>query len=255
MQYGSLAKRAALAAIVTAFSLVSNFTFAAEWGIGAGVASAQKPYEDISRDTTPLPLLYFDNQYLHFFGTEAEIKLPGVAFSQTQRMNIALTGRYDGSGYKSEDAGILEGMAKRKGGFWGGAKVQWESPWFTLNAGWTHDLSGNSKGQRINLGAERRLQWGDFSFTPRLVASWHDKKYIDYYYGVNAEEARDWRSSYEGKAALGAEFGLLSVYRVNAHHSVMLDLQATRLPSEVKESPLVDRTREDRIFLGYMYRF
>lgn len=255
MQYRLLAGRAAVVAIVSAFSLVSTSTFAAEWGIGAGVVSAQKPYKDISRDTTPLPLLYFDNQYLHFFGTEAEIKLPGVAFSKTQRLNFGLIGRYDGSGYKSEDADILDGMAKRKGGFWGGAKMQWQTSWFTFNADWTHDLSGNSKGQRVNLGAERRLQWGNFSFTPRLVATWHDKKYVDYYYGVQAEEARDWRAVYQGKSAFGAEFGLLSTYRVNAHHSIMLDLEATRLSSQVKESPLIGRTHEDRFFLGYMYRF
>ncbi|WP_054179215.1 MipA/OmpV family protein [Trabulsiella odontotermitis] len=255
MQYRLQAGRITVAAIVSAVTLASSSAFAAEWGIGAGVASAQKPYKGVSRDTTPLPLLYFDNQYLHFFGTEAEIKLPGVTFSETQRLNMGLIGRYDGSGYDADDADILDGMAKRKGGFWGGAKIEWQNPWVTLTADWTHDLSGNSKGHRARLGAERRWQWGDLSLTPRVVGNWHDKKYVDYYYGVRADEARDWRPAYQGKASFDAEFGLLSVYRFSAHHSVMLDLEITPLSSEVKESPLVDRSREDRIFLGYMYRF
>ncbi|KNC91960.1 MipA/OmpV family protein [Trabulsiella odontotermitis] len=255
MQYRLLAARITVAALFSALTLVSSSTLAAEWGIGAGVASSQKPYKDMSRDTTPLPLLYFDNQYLHFFGTEAEIKLPDVTLSETQQLNMGLIGRYDGSGYDADDADILDGMAKRKGGFWGGAKAEWHNPWVTLYADWTHDLSGNSKGQRTRLGAERRWQWGDFSFTPRIVASWHDKKYVDYYYGVRADEARDGRSAYQGASALSAELGLLSVYRFNAHHSVMLDLQVTQLSSEVKESPLVDASREDRLFMGYMYRF
>ncbi|WP_312949344.1 MipA/OmpV family protein [Superficieibacter sp.] len=255
MHHRLLTGRAAIAAMVCTFALGSTSAFSAEWGAGAGVASAQKPYKDFSRDTTPLPLLYFDNQYLHFFATGAEIKLPGVTFSETQHLDFGLIGRYDGSGYEADDADILDGMAKRKSGFWGGAKAQWQNPWLTVSLDWTHDLSGNSKGQRVNLGAERRWQWGNFSLTPRVVTTWHDKKYVDYYYGVREEEARDGRPAYRGESAFSAEFGLLSVYRFNAHHSVMLDLEATRLSSEVRDSPLVDRSRKDRIFMGYMYHF
>ncbi|WBG92897.1 MipA/OmpV family protein (plasmid) [Pantoea piersonii] len=255
MQHPLLASRAAITAIVCAFSLVSTSTLSAEWGIGAGVVSSQKPYKKMSRDTTPLPLLYFDNQYLHFFGTEAEIKLPGVTFSETQHLSFGLTGRYDGSGYDDNDADILDGMEKRKSGFWGGVKAQWKNPWMTLSADWTHDLSGNSHGQRVKLGAERSWQWGDFSLTPRAATIWQDKKYVDYYFGVHEEEARDGRPAYRGKSSFGAELGLLSIYRFNTHNSVMLDLETTRLSSAVKESPLVDRSSENRIFLGYMFRF
>ncbi len=243
------------AATISASLLISSSTFGAEWGAGVGAASTQKPYKDMSRDTAPVPLLYFENDYLHFFGTEGEIKLPSFRFSETQRVNFGLIGRYDGSGYEADDASILDGMAKRKSGFWGGAKAQWQSSWVNISADWTHDLSGNSKGQRVSLGAQRSWLLGDFSLTPRVVATWHDKKYVDYYYGVRADEVRDWRQAWQGASSFSAEFGLRSVYQFSAHHSLMLDIEATRLSSEVKESPLVDRSTEDRIFLGYLYRF
>lgn len=243
------------AAIVSVSLMVSSSTFGAECGAGVGVASTQKPYKDMSRDTTPVPLLYFENEYLHFFGTEAEIKLPPLTFNETQRVNFGLIGRYDGSGYDADDASILDGMAKRKSGFWGGAKAEWQSLWVNISADWTHDLSGNSKGQRVNIGAKRTWQLGDFSLTPRVVATWHDKKYVDYYYGVQADEARDWRPAWQGASSLSVEFGLRSVYQFSSHHALMLDLEATRLATEVKDSPLVDSSTEDRIFLGYLYRF
>lgn len=249
------AGRGVIAASALIFMLTSPSAFSAQWGIGAGVASTQKPYKDISRDTTPLPLIYFDNDYLHFFATEAEIKLPGLVFSENQQLNFGLIARYDGSGYKSGDADILDGMAKRKGGFWGGAKVEWRHNWATLHADWTHDLSGNSKGQRVNLGVERSWQAGDFSLTPRVVATWHDKKYVDYYYGVRAEESRTWRPAYQGESTVGVAVGLRTGWQPALHHAFMLDLQATRLGSEIKDSPLVDSASENRVFLGYLYRF
>jgi len=125
----------------------------------------------------------------------------------------------------------------------------------TLYADSSHDLSGNSKGQRVELGADRTWQWGNFYFTPRVVASWYDKNYIDYYYGVRTEEVGEGRPAYQAGSALSAEFGLLSIYRYNDHHSFMLDLEGSRLSQNVQDSPLVDDSREYRISLGYMYHF
>ncbi|MBS7766635.1 hypothetical protein ID551_27480, partial [Klebsiella pneumoniae] len=37
------------------------------WGLGLGVVSTQKPYTDIDRKYTPLPLLYYENRYARLF--------------------------------------------------------------------------------------------------------------------------------------------------------------------------------------------
>ena len=39
------------------------------------------------------------------------------------------------------------------------------------------------------------------------------------------------------------------------HHSVFLDVKATRLADEIKDSPLVDRSTENSVLFGYLYRF
>jgi len=38
-------------------------------------------------------------------------------------------------------------------------------------------------------------------------------------------------------------------------HSVFLDLEAVRLGSEIKDSPLVDRSTANQVVFGYLYRF
>jgi len=116
MQYRPQIQLAIFTAIVSTFTLMPVTAFAIEWGIGVGMSSTQKAYKNMSPDTKSLPLLYFDNPYVHFFGSEAEIKLPALKFDETQQLKLSLTARYDGSGYKADDADILEGLAKRKGG-------------------------------------------------------------------------------------------------------------------------------------------
>ncbi|WP_434604915.1 MipA/OmpV family protein [Pseudomonas sp. Z4-7] len=226
------------------------------WGLGVGAVSSQQPYEGIDRDSEVLPLIYFENEYLRVFGPTAEIKLPGLEISDTQQLDFSLVGEYDFSGYDDDDARILEGMSDRKGGFWAGAKVQWRNDLADVSAEWLGDVSGNSKGQRFTLGLERSWRIGEhIMLTPRLAAIWQDEKYVDYYFGVRENEARIDRAAYDGKSGINTEFGVRGNYMLDDHHSVFLDLKATSLANEIKDSPLVDQSTENSVLFGYLYRF
>lgn len=226
------------------------------WGLGLGVGSKQQAYRGIDRDTKALPLLQYENQYVKIMGPGAELKLPGLRISDTQRLSFGLIGKYEGSGYEAKDSPYLAGMAEREGGFWLGGKVQWDNEWANVSARWTADASGNSKGQQFSLGLERNFRLTpQFMLSPRLVATWQDRKTVDYYYGVRAGEARPGRAAYLGESGVNTELGLRGMYLFDRHHSVMVDVGVTRLHSGIKNSPLVDRSSETGVFLGYMYRF
>lgn len=45
------------------------------------------------------------------------------------------------------------------------------------------------------------------------------------------------------------------MYMFDRHHFVMLGVGATSLSKEIKNSPLVDRSSENRVFMAYTYRF
>lgn len=253
----------AKAVLLTGFFIASPQTFANEansnkttWGLGVGAVSSQEPYTDMDRDNTALPLLYVENRYVRFFGTTLEAKLPGLRLSETNRFNFNLIGRWDGSGYEADDSRVFEGMQERESGLWAGVGVEWETPVVNATADWTHDVAGNSKGQRLALGLDRSWQIGlHVTLTPRLGATWYDDNYVDYYYGVRASEARVDRPEYQGESGVSAEIGLQTFYRFNNHHSFMFDVQATTLSSETKDSPLVDESTTNRVLLGYMYHF
>ncbi|QEI06387.1 MipA/OmpV family protein [Pigmentiphaga aceris] len=226
------------------------------WSVGAGVISAQKPYTDISRDNKVLPLVQFENQYIEIFGPKIGLKLPSFNINASNQLNFNLVAKYDGSGYEAKDAAILNGMRERKGGFWGGAEVEWKNDLADVKAAWLGDLSGNSKGQQFSLGVERTWKvGGKLMLTPRAGAIWQDDKYVDYYFGVRDSEARVGRAAYTGKSGTTAEVGLRAIYMIDQRHSLFADLAMSSLPKSIKNSSLVDSSTENRVMLGYTYRF
>ncbi len=227
------------------------------WGLGAGVSNQQKPYAGIERDTTAVPVIQFENRHIRWLGPLLEVKTPGLALSDSQRLDLSLVALYDvGGGYEEDDARILRGMDDRKSGLWAGTSAVWRTGLVDVSARWITDLSGYSDGQRVSVGLEKAWRLGArLRLAPRMGLVWHDDKFVDYYFGVRANEARADRPLYEGEAGIDTYLGVQALYRLGRQHTLLLDLSATRLAPEIEDSPLVDRSTENRVLLGYVYRF
>lgn len=226
------------------------------WGLGIGAKSSQKPYTGIERENEMLPLIQFENQYIRLFGPNVALKLPGFEITETHKIDFSLVGKFDSSGYEDNDADILEGMSDRKSGFWAGARVDWQTGLADVSLEWVHDVSGHSKGQSVRLGLERTWQFSErVMLTPRVGATWQDSKYVDYYFGVRESEVLANRGFYEGKSGVNTEVGLRGVYMFDNHNSVFVDAEVSKLSSAIKDSPLVDRSTQNNLTFGYVYRF
>lgn len=226
------------------------------WGLGFAVISKQDPYTDIDRETKLRPIVTYENKYIKLAGPQLEFKLPGLDISDSNKIDFSIVSRYEFFGYEDNDADILEGMKDRDGGFWMGAKVEWKNPLVNITAELVTEVSGDSDGSSFNLGFERSWDFKErFTLTPRLVASWSDKDYVDYYYGVRQEEVNANRSFYKGDSTVNIEAGIRGDYMFNEKHFMFLDLSVTSLGSEIEDSPIVDSSTQSRVFLGYIYRF
>lgn len=221
------------------------------WGVGLGVNFKQKAYAGMGTSTTVIPLLSYENRWVRVAGPVLDVKLPLQG-----PVTVAVRARYAfEDGYEPVDAAMLSGMAERKSSVWLGANVLWRGSLADLGAEWLADASGHSKGQRVRLSAEKTWRMGAVGLTPRLAVQWSDRKSVDYYYGVRPGEALPGRPAYRAGAATHAELGLRTTYSWAPPHSVYLDLSATRLGSAVRLSPLVNRSTESALRLGYLYRF
>lgn len=227
------------------------------WGLGLAVLSTQKAYKGTDRETKALPMLSYESQYVKLSGPNLELKLPGLEWGNSQRLNLGLMAKLFGpGGYEASDSPVLAGMAERKSGIWAGAKVEWKNDWADLRLELLGDASGESKGRRMLLGLERKWMLSpSLMLIPQVGVEWADKKYVDYYYGVRTSEATAGRAAYTGKATLNPEINLTGTYRFDMHHLMMLNVGVKSLGKEIKDSPIVDRSTENRVMLGYKYSF
>ncbi len=221
-----------------------------QWALGIGAVVPGKPYRDFDRDVLPLPLVSYESKWISATVPTFDIK----AYS-TDSLSFRVRARWSGDGYQSKDSPALTGMNERKSSLWVGGAVTWKTDFANLSGEVLADAMGNSKGTRAKLQIDRRFAAGKFGFTPRLAAEWVDDKYVNYYYGVQQSEARAGRAVYEGKATTNVQFGLRIDYSPSSHHTLFVDVGATRFGSSVKDSPLVDKTNGTTLALGYAYRF
>lgn len=230
------------------FTILSNATNVTHWGLGAGVSIGESPYRGYGSKVEPLPLVYFDDKWLHIFGTSIDVKIANWA-----GVSVALRGKFSlGDGYKQSDAPILSGMEDRNGAFWYGPALAWQTAFATVSADY---LLGGNKGQRASLNFSKSFESGDLSITPHAGVEWLSGKYVNYYYGVRPSEARAGRPAYTGTATWKTSLGARVDYSLTKHQRVLLDVDVSHLGSGVTDSPLVGKRFIPELRIGYMYQF
>ncbi|MFJ4142716.1 MipA/OmpV family protein [Pseudomonas sp. NPDC089734] len=229
---------------------VDTGSSASQWSIGLAGGKNYRVYRDFDDKIGGLPLVTYENRYVHVFGTGLDVKLPSLG-----PVSFRLRGKYIGEGYESGDSPYLRGMSDRDNSFWVGGAAIWKSDFATLTTEVLTDAMDNSKGSRARLQIDRRFSAGAFGFTPRLAGEWVDSNYVDYYYGVMPNEVRTGRPAYKGEATMNTEAGLRIDWRPARAHTLFLDLGATRMGNEIKNSPLVETDTQYGVGFGYFYRF
>ncbi|PXW91974.1 outer membrane protein [Sphaerotilus hippei] len=220
------------------------------WGLGLGIGRETSPYRSVKTDTKILPLLTFENDYARLFGPSLDVKLPSAGL-----VSFTLRARYSDAGYEASDAAELQGMEKRNGGLWLGARTDLRLPLANLSAEWLGDASNRSGGQQIRLEASHRSQFGSVNVMPRLAMVWQDSSYVDYYYGIRATESRVGRAAYDGTSSINTELGLRMNISLAPKHSTSVDVSHTILGSSIKDSPLVGRSGISAVRASYLYSF
>ncbi|SIO59307.1 MipA/OmpV family protein [Paraburkholderia phenazinium] len=230
------------------FTVLSNATNVTHWGLGVGAGVAASPYKSGDTKFTPIPLISFDNKWIHALGTTIDLKI-----GKWDNVSVALRGDYAvGDGYRNDDAPILNGMQNRNGTFWYGPALAWKSAFGTLSADY---LLGGNRGERAKLDFSKSFDLGRYSIEPYASVEWLSSDYVDYYYGVQASEARAGRPEYTGRAAYDTSVGTRVNYSITRRQKVVLDVGVSHFTSGVTDSPIVGRSYLPAARLGYIYQF
>lgn len=219
------------------------------WTVGALVIDRDAPFRELDEDLMVVPLVRFEGERAYLRGLRG-----GLRLVESPGYELAVFAQARMDGYDSKDSPYLAGMADRRASLDLGLASTWTSQRLgALELSAAADALDRSGGFELAASWTGRFAAGGWTFLPGASLRWQDAKMVDYYYGVRASEAVLGRAAYSADAALTPDVSLLATRELGEHWSVFARASHAWLPSEVTDSPLVDRNGSTALFVGIGY--
>lgn len=207
-------------------------------------------YREADNDSLVVPVFQYEGERLYFRGLNLGWRLDPQAPIQ-----VELIARARLDGFEAKDSPVFVGMAERKRSLEVGASASRAvGPGRVEFAAFT-DALDRSGGQELDLMWRGDFGQGPFRVQPELGLRWQSEDLVDYYFGVRTDEAIAGRAAYRGDSALVPRVAVNALAPLGGQWSVFARLSFDELPSEITDSPLVDRGSERRAFIGLVYGF
>lgn len=221
------------------------------WGIGVAAVAQDQGYTDVGNETVVVPVVAIEYGNFSLLGPRANYKL-----YQSENFELSASAQLRMDGYEEDDGDIFKGMEDRDMAFDAGFEAEIDTSFGEFGLELMHDLTSTHEGFEFSAsyGIPFRLEKG--RVVPYISANYQSDKMVDYYYGVRAEEATASRQFYEPDAATSFEIGISSDwYFGRGKHMIKADISYSAYGSEIKDSPLVDKSGSTQLLLGYVYVF
>ena len=220
-------------------------------GLGMVARVERSPYLDGGNRYDLLPLYLYEGERFFLHANRGGVKL---LKDDTQRVDLFVEQRLEGFPSDRLPAG-LAGMATRDSGIDLGLSWRYRQPWGTVQAELLHDVGGFSKGSEFRLGYTYDWRSGPWMLRPSLSLAVRDARLNNYYYGVQAGEARPGRAAYAPGAGLNTSLGLYGSYDLTQRWRLLAGVSATVLDSKLKDSPIVQKRVLPGVYVGAVYDF
>lgn len=226
-------------------------------GLGLGVRAGRSPYryvETVSsleneNNTDMMPLYLYEGKYVFFHGTRAGVHL------WQDSITVDAVAQYRFDRLEPEASEFYSTVDKRNQTLEGGLAFSLTFQQHRLSLNLLNDLQSRHNGYVSDLTYRYPLRWDRLQLSPYLSLIYQSDELVDYYYGVDAHEARPDLPEYQAEAAAFARLGLNTSYRWYDHWNLFLNLSWEALDDEITNSPLVDESHLLTAFLGFHYEF
>lgn len=249
----------------TAFQLVGGLALAlallfplragAETTVGLGYSVGVSPYRDYDAQGRFFPSIRFENEHIYIQDLSLGLKL-----HEAGPLKLSVFVAYDPTSFDRDDADDwrMRRLDDRREGIMLGGRADWSSAVGLFRLSAAGDVSGHSQGFLWRASFSKSFELDPLTLTPQIGLMWASDDYNNYYYGVSSHESsRTGLRAYEADAAFSPFAGLAASlpldsarrWRLFAHGEVQA------LPSEIKDSPMVDRSTTYRLSTGLNYTF
>ena len=249
-------------ALATASSLVTQTPFVdsppGTVGLGFGLRGGDTPYRDIDNvasmnndnSTDLVPLYLYNGKWFFFHGTSA-----GVHLLDQGAVSVDAVASYRFDRLETDASPFYAGMEDREQTVDGGLSISLEQSWGTVNLTALTDLLSRHNGEEVSISYLLGMQAGKLKFTPYASYHYQSADLLDYYYGVDADEATASRPAYSADADDFWRIGLNSSYQLTRGWHLHANIAYETVPDSVRASPLTDRDELWTGFVGASYQF
>lgn len=221
------------------------------YGIGVGFIPKTSGSKDFRGVVLPVINANYGERF-YVNGLQAGVWLL-EADDKSIRLGLSADARF---GWDADDSSRTKGMHDRDMSVDIGPVLRWQTSLGTINAQWGFDAGGASKGQNVQLQFIRSLYRSEtFRVNGMAGIQWNDKKFNDYYFGVDQDETRSDRPAYQAGAGTQFQIGVNGIYSVKENHALFFGVMVTRLGREQSNSPIVETKTQPMGFLGYSIGF
>lgn len=237
-----------LTAITATSALADN-----KFSVGAGVGVLEAPYKDYDRTVVPVPVITYEGDDFWFRGLGG-----GYYLWNDESDKLSITAYYSPFEFKPKDSDDrqLRQLDKRKATLMAGLSYVHNTQYGFLRTSLAGDTLDNSNGVSWDLAWLYRYTNGGLTLTPGIGVEWSSENMNEYYYGVSGKESR--RSGldrYDPDSDWSPYLELSASYKLNDDWSLYGTGRYTRLSSEVKDSPMVDKSWAGALSAGVTYSF
>ena len=211
------------------------------------------PYRARRVDYTPFPLLSWQGEQLYIDGDEA-----GWLAYQDSNRQLKLKGWWFDRRYDRHDGAdhAMRQLNNRRTTLMAALSYQHITPYGALFAQLAADTLGQSDGMVATLSWTGYYQTGALTWLPATGVDWEDARLTRYYYGIAADEARrSGLAHYRPGAALTPWLQMAWQYRFSERWQGFAAGRVNWLDSEVRNSPMVEKSLSYSFDLGLSYHF
>ncbi|MEM7739497.1 MAG: MipA/OmpV family protein [Pseudomonadota bacterium] len=224
------------------------------FAVGGSLAVNVEPYRGLEDEIQIIPVPFFI-----FNKGDLTVAGPNISYrfaKPTPTTTVSFESRYRFQGYDASDSDFLTGMDDRDGTFELGGRLVHRIGRLRIQLQGMTDVSGTHDGFEAEARATFEVSNGRMiSLRPLGGIRFQSSNFVDYYYGVENDEATLARPFFEGEKTavpfVGANMRMRLTRRVQLNGSFTMNL----LPDDITESPIVDKDSRIGAFMGISYMF
>lgn len=202
---------------------------------GGVLGLSETIYRDYDEDPMLLPIIGYRGENLQVLG-------PFVTYTLYRRDALSFDARLSPrfAGYDDSDGDIFRGMDERKETIDVGLGMTWEQNRWKFELAGLYDALDRSNGYEWSASLGKSFRAGRFSIEPAVGIAYQDRRLVDYYYGVENDEAATFRPAYRGDSAVNTTLGIDFSTMAFFGGMTRIGIENTWYDSEISDSPLTD---------------